>query len=165
MVKRILFIFLPVVIYSCNKLDLMGLIMPTGDGVEKRFEQSVAMSGNLKVDAVKVEENYTFYVAADPHINETHRNLGIFNDALRNDVNASFGVILGDCTDAKINSRDILRRSPTTQSYTRTITGYSISSAITMSFSMDGSTLGNILGLLSIGLKPFLQEVRICISL
>ena len=101
MVKRILFIFLPVVIYSCNKLDLMGLIMPTGDGVEKRFEQSVAMSGNLKVDAVKVEENYTFYVAADPHINETHRNLGIFNDALRNDVNASFGVILGDCTDAK----------------------------------------------------------------
>ena len=101
MVKRILSMFLPVVMCCCDQLDLKGLIMPTGEGVEKRFEQSKELNGNLNVAAIEVAENYTFYVAADPHINDTHRNLGIFNDALRNDGEASFGVVLGDCTDAK----------------------------------------------------------------
>ena len=44
-----------------------------------------------------------FYVAADPHIKETHNNLDYFNDALRNDTEASFGVILGDCSDVRDN--------------------------------------------------------------
>lgn len=109
MVKRILFMLVPVVMCCCDKLDLKGLIMPTGDGVEKRFEQSLEMNEGLNVAAVEVEESYTFYVAADPHINETHRNLSIFNDALRNDGEASFGIILGDCTDAKDRLPNYLR--------------------------------------------------------
>jgi UDP-2,3-diacylglucosamine pyrophosphatase LpxH len=42
-------------------------------------------------------------VATDPHIDQTNRNLSKFNDALRNDTAASFGVILGDCVDIKDN--------------------------------------------------------------
>lgn len=108
MVKRICLIAWATAACSCNQLDVKGLLMPTGEGVEKRFEQSMQMNKDLKAEPVSTQESYTFYVATDPHINETHANLGIFNDALRNDVNASFGVILGDCTDKRDNIQSYL---------------------------------------------------------
>ena len=101
MVKRTLFIASLVAMYGCDQVDFKGLIMPTGDSVDKRFEQSMEMTDDLKVGAIEAQEDYTFYVATDPHINETCRNLGIFNDAFRNDSKALFGAILGDCIDAK----------------------------------------------------------------
>lgn len=88
---------------SCSQLDLKGIFMPTGDGVEKRFEQSMKMVQDLKTGVVQAQENYSFYVATDPHIAQTHANVDIFNDAFRNDTEASFGVILGDCIDVKDN--------------------------------------------------------------
>ena len=103
MVKRILFVVSLVAMYSCEQLDLKGLIMPTGDGVDKRFEQSMEMNEDLKEGTVEAEESYTFYVATDPHINKTYRNLSLFNDAFRNDGKASFGAILGDCIEVKDN--------------------------------------------------------------
>ena len=103
MVKHILLIASSVAVCSCNQLDLKGMFMPTGEGVEKRFEQSMLMNNDLQTEGVNAQESYTFYVATDPHINETQTNLGIFNDALRNDVDASFGVVLGDCTDKRDN--------------------------------------------------------------
>lgn len=103
MVRRISLIIISLGLCSCNSFELKGLLFPTGDGVEKRFEQSMEMNHDLKVESVEAQESYTFYVATDPHINETHTNLSIFNDALRNDADASFGVILGDCIDVKDN--------------------------------------------------------------
>ena len=103
MVKRILLIGSSIAVCSCNQLDLKGLFMPTGEGVEKRFEQSAQMNKDLMAGTVDSKENYFFYVAADPHINETYTNLAIFNDALRNDTESAFGVILGDCTDVRDN--------------------------------------------------------------
>ena len=88
---------------SCNQVDFKGLFMPTGAGVEKRFEQCMAMNEDLKVANVQALENYTFYVATDPHIDQTHNNVDVFNDALRNDTSASFGIILGDCIEIKDN--------------------------------------------------------------
>ena len=88
---------------GCNQVDLKGLIMPTGDGVEKRFEQSSRLNEDMHAGVVEAQENYMFYVCTDPHINKTHKNLSIFNDALRNDNEASFGVILGDCIEIKDN--------------------------------------------------------------
>ena len=103
MVKRIFFIFSSIAICSCDQVDFKGLIMPTSDGVEKRFEQSTEMNEDLKAGIVEVQEDYTFYVATDPHINKTYRNLSIFNDAFRNDEKASFGIMLGDCIEVKDN--------------------------------------------------------------
>jgi 3',5'-cyclic AMP phosphodiesterase CpdA len=103
MVKHILLIASTVVVCSCNQLDIKGMIMPTSEGVERRFEQSMQMNKDLRAESVSAQESYTFYVATDPHINETHTCLSIFNDALRNDDGASFGVILGDCTDKRDN--------------------------------------------------------------
>ena len=103
MVKHIVFILTAIAICSCNRVDFKGLFIPTGDGVEKRFEQSAEMNKDLKADTVHTEGSYIFYVAADPHINTTHRNLTVFNGAFRNDAGAAFGVILGDCIDVRDN--------------------------------------------------------------
>ena len=104
MVKRLLSIFLcSAAAYSCNHVDFKGLFMPTGDGVEKRFEQSAEMNEDLYAGAVQVEEDYMFYTATDPHIDDTNINLSLFNDALRNDSEASFGIILGDCIEIRDN--------------------------------------------------------------
>lgn len=104
MVKRISAIVLAAtIIWSCNELDLKGLIMPTGEGVQSRFEQSKKMNEELKAGTLAAQENYVVYVATDPHIHKTARNLNTFNDILRNDAQAIFGVILGDCTDVRDN--------------------------------------------------------------
>ena len=103
MVKNIFSIILAIALAGCNTLDLKGVFVPTGEGVEKRFEQSREMNQGLKAETIYAECGYSFYVAADPHINETSRSLGKFNDELKNDAEALFGVILGDCTDVKDN--------------------------------------------------------------
>ena len=109
MVRRLFPIVLCLLGCGCSQLDIKGFVMPTGDGVQLRFEQSVAMNEGLKAATVEAEENYLFYVAADPHIYLTQNNVGLFNDAFRNDGDASFGVILGDCTDVRNNLPNYLR--------------------------------------------------------
>lgn len=109
MVRRLFPIVLCLLGCGCSQLDIKGFVMPTGDGVQLRFEQSVAMNEGLKAATVEAEENYLFYVAADPHIYHTKNNVGLFNDAFRNDGDASFGVILGDCTDVRNNLPNYLR--------------------------------------------------------
>lgn len=72
-----------VALHSCNRADVKGMSVPVSDGVDKRFEQSSAMNEGLKSGVVEAQEEYMFYVATDPHIHKTHKNLGIFNDEFR----------------------------------------------------------------------------------
>ena len=103
MVKQLFVTSTLVVMCGCNQIDFKGFFMPTSEGVDKRFEQSMEINNNLKAETIHAQEGYTFYVAADPHIYDTSRNLGTFNDVVRNDGEALFGVVLGDCVDAKDN--------------------------------------------------------------
>ena len=104
MVRHIFLIITSLVLCSCNNhFQFKGFIVPTGDAVNKRFGQSLEMHQDLNCGAVESNDEYLFYVATDPQIDKTHENLSIFNDALRNDESASFGVILGDCIDVKDN--------------------------------------------------------------
>ena len=96
-------VFMVSAVSSCSHLDIKGLIMPTGDGVDSRFGQSSKMNEDFKAAVINTAENYVFYVATDPHVDQTHGNLTVFNDAFRNDADASFGVILGDCIDIPDN--------------------------------------------------------------
>lgn len=109
---------------SCNELDLKGIFMPTGDGVQARFEQSAKMNADFNAGSVETDDTYVFYVAADPHVGNTHEGLDVFNDTFRNDGNASFGVLLGDCTDIRDNIPsylDALAYSPDRHSYNQKI--------------------------------------------
>jgi hypothetical protein len=103
MVKHILLIITALALSSCNRFEIKGLFVPTGDSVQKRFEQSMEMNDSLKSCSLDCEEEYSFYVATDPHIDKTYKNLGIFNDTFRNDTDALFAVILGDCIEVKGN--------------------------------------------------------------
>ena len=120
MVRRIMPVIMGFAVWGCSNVDVKGVFVPTGEGVEKRFEQSKAMIPDLYKGSVSTHQDYTFYVAADPHIDQVHDNLDIFNDALRNDEKASFGVILGDCTDVRDNLQkyvDALAYDPSRHSY------------------------------------------------
>ena len=80
MVKRIMIIAMAISLCGCSHLDIKGIFMPTGDGVEKRFEQSMDINADLKTGTIHAQENYSFYVAADPHIDQSHKNIDIFNN-------------------------------------------------------------------------------------
>ena len=100
------------VVCSCSHFEIKGLFLPTGDDVDSRFEQSAEMNEDLRSAVLETEENYVFYVATDAHVDQTHENLTIFNDALRNDTDALFGVILGDCIDISGNLPKYLEALP-----------------------------------------------------
>ena len=109
MVKNIsLLIAIIFLMCGCNHLDLKGLMIPTSEGVDKRFEQSMAIHGGKSMQMVSTNDNYLFYVCADPHIDSSCENLTTFNDILRNDSEASFGVMLGDCIDRRDNHQAYL---------------------------------------------------------
>ena len=76
---------LSMVVCCCDQLDVSS----TG-AVDKRFDQSLEINSDLKAESVSAQGSYSFYVAADPHVKDTHVNLSIFNNALRNDSEASF---------------------------------------------------------------------------
>ena len=103
MVRVLLAVLMVSAVSGCSHLDIKGLIMPTGDGVDSRFGQSSKMNEDFKAAVINTAENYAFYVATDPHVDQTHGNLTVFNDTFRNDTDASFGVILGDCIDITDN--------------------------------------------------------------
>ncbi len=108
MVKYNFLIFIAFIVCGCAHLDIKGMFIPTSDSVEARFSQSAKMNVELKECVIEADEDYVFYVATDPHIDRTSRNLSIFNDVSRNDDEAVFGVVLGDCTDVKDNLHSYL---------------------------------------------------------
>ena len=93
---------------GCDRIDFKGFFAPTGDVVQKRFEQSMDITGNKAVDGVETNEEYILYVCTDPHIDASADNLQKFNDALRADSDAALGIILGDCIDQKDRYKEYL---------------------------------------------------------
>ena len=86
---------------GCDKVDFKGFIMPTGDVVNSRFEQSLNMHSGNPLASVAAAESYTFYVCTDPHVSDGSKNIKTFATLLRGDDAASFGVVLGDCIDKR----------------------------------------------------------------
>lgn len=100
-VRKTYIALLSVLLCGCDKVDFSGFIMPTGDVVDCRFEQSFEMHGSRPVAGIETGEAYSFYAATDVHVSDGTANLDAFVDALRNDGEASFGVMLGDCIDKR----------------------------------------------------------------
>ena len=63
MVKHILLIITSIALCGCNNhFQFKGFIVPTGDTVNQRFEQSAEMYKDLKYGTIEAQENYMFYV-------------------------------------------------------------------------------------------------------
>ena len=91
---------LALLVMGCDRVDFKGFIMPTGDVVNSRFEQSLALHGSEPVAHLEAEgEEYLFYVCTDPHISTATNNLRRFVTDFRGDTEALFGIVLGDCID------------------------------------------------------------------
>lgn len=101
MVRGIFIIAAATLFVGCEAFDARGVIVPTGDVVDSRFEQSMSLNGGEKVATITASESYLFYVCADPHIDTIYDNLREFSTRLRNDSAAHFGVVLGDCTERR----------------------------------------------------------------
>ncbi|MBP3383621.1 MAG: metallophosphoesterase [Tidjanibacter sp.] len=99
-----------VALCGCDVYDIKGMFVPTSDLVGVRFEQSLAKTGNKSVATIEASEEYMFYVCTDPHVDGSHRNMTSFNDALRTDAKASFGIVLGDVID-RIGMRPLYMES------------------------------------------------------
>ena len=99
--KNAALLLLLLLLCGCDKVDFKGFVMPTGDVVNSRFEQSLEMNGSMPVACIEADESYMFYVATDPHINDNTSTLDSFVNVLRNDENASFGIMLGDRIDKR----------------------------------------------------------------
>ena len=63
---------------ACDRLDIKGLIMPTGDAVNRRFEQSADIHKNMPVATLEAGATYNLFVCADPHIADDTKNLKEF---------------------------------------------------------------------------------------
>lgn len=86
---------------GCNSVDFSGMIAPTGDVVNTRFEKSMALGDGGSVACIDAAESYLFYVCSDPHVGKTATNLQTFATKMRSDSSAAFGVVLGDCTELR----------------------------------------------------------------
>ena len=87
------------IVGSCDRYDIKGMFVPTSDLIPTRFEQSMALVDGQALSVVEASEEYMFYVCTDPHIDASYNNTRAFVDAMRNDAEASFGIVLGDLTD------------------------------------------------------------------
>lgn len=101
MVKRFAVAVAVLLFAGCNTLDMRGLVAPAGDVVNSRFQSSMSLNDGKSVATVEAAESYLFYVAADPHIGYTYDNLQNFVGQMQADAAASFGIVLGDCTDRR----------------------------------------------------------------
>ena len=106
MVRNISYIILALTITCCGKVDMSGFFVSPGDNVDKRFEQSKEYTQGLPYDIVETGEEYVAYICTDIHLDRTQTNLNQFLSDLRNDENASFGLILGDVIDRNGKMQD-----------------------------------------------------------
>lgn len=104
MVKRWAFICLAIFLLNgCEKYNLINMVIPPGDLVDSRFEQSMQITEGQAVTQLEAADDYMFYVCTDTHIDGSSVNLEAFNNILRNDNDATFGVMLGDAIGRRDN--------------------------------------------------------------
>ena len=86
---------------SCDVLDIKGMFVPTSDMVNTRFEESMELTEGKSIAHIEAEESYQIYVCADTHIDDAYNNLREFTTLMRNNPEAPFGIVLGDCIDRR----------------------------------------------------------------
>ena len=86
---------------ACETADFSGFFVSPSDNVDKRFEQSQKITGNLPVANLEASDEYMFYICTDVHVDGTTDNFDTFVSALRNDEDSEFALVLGDVSQRK----------------------------------------------------------------
>lgn len=102
--KRIIICtFVAAIFCSCDA-DVLGLISPTGDTINKRFEQSMEWNEANGSRSVSIPVNeYKFHIGSDIHTKETTDNIRAMISDMRNDDESHFALLLGDVIHGKGN--------------------------------------------------------------
>ncbi len=101
MVRIFIYIIMLALAAACETADFSGFFVSPSDNVDKRFEQSLKITGDLPVAKLDLPDDYVFYVCTDVHVDGTTDNFDIFVSELRNDVNSGFALVLGDVSQRK----------------------------------------------------------------
>ncbi len=103
MKRSIIYILLACVLSSCDA-DVLGLISPTGDTINKRFDQSMEWNQANGYRSISIPVNeYKFHVGSDIHTKKTTDNIEFMITEMRNDADSYFALILGDVIHGKGN--------------------------------------------------------------
>ena len=122
MVKRtILWLSALVLLASCNKLDLTGLVAPASAEADLRVRESLKMSHLGGPSALTVgSDDYNVYVCSDVHTGKEHLRLSEFMRRQRSDSTVAMGLCLGDISNepgALMTAHDIIAFNPSRDAY------------------------------------------------
>lgn len=101
MVRIFVYIIVLALAAACETADFSGFFVSPSDNVDKRFEQSLKITGNLPLANLEASDEYMFYICTDVHADGTTDNFDTFVSALRNDEDSEFALVLGDVSARK----------------------------------------------------------------
>lgn len=91
-----------VILGSCARLDFIGFVTSPSDDVDKRFSASMELTSGKPASVLTNHDGqYIFYICTDVHVDKTVRNISRFMEEFRDDADAAFAFVLGDCVDKK----------------------------------------------------------------
>jgi len=87
---------------SCNKVDMSGLVVPASADVETRVAESLAINAvRGLIDLQASSDDYSIYVCSDIHTDDYPHRFEQFVRLLRQDVGAVAGLLLGDIANQR----------------------------------------------------------------
>lgn len=81
---------------SCNRLDILGMVINRSDTEERVTDWLEWNSQHEPIVINNVPNSYCFYSCSDTHINDDNTRLAAYITAERNDPEAVFSIIAGD---------------------------------------------------------------------
>lgn len=83
-------------LYSCNRLDVLGMVINRSD-TEERVADWLDWNGQHDPFVIdSVPDNYIFYSCSDSHVNDNNDRLAAYVTEERNDSEAAFSIVAGD---------------------------------------------------------------------
>ena len=89
-------LFLLTGLYSCNRLDVLGMVVNRSDTEERVADWLDWNEQHAPFVLDSVPDEYTFYSCSDSHVNDNNDRLTAYITVERNDPEAVFSILAGD---------------------------------------------------------------------
>lgn len=113
-------LFLLTGLYSCNRLDVLGMVVNRSDTEERVADWLDWNDQHAPFVLDSVPDEYTFYSCSDSHVNDNNDRLTAYITVERNDPEAVFSILAGDLANESgerpyILSEEAMRFNPSVQ--------------------------------------------------